>query len=142
MQCLQVRAGLAQLGLRSLDELVGHADYLKQRDTQLAKTSESLSVCGCMQQVVLVCTQPHQLASAISCTRMVAACAEHANEQQVLHHCMCVPCCLAGFQSGCCCAFIQQLVFDLSCTPSDLLSPAAASAHALLTLSTLSCSWS
>jgi hypothetical protein len=39
----QVRAGLAQLGLRSLDELVGRADYLKQRDTQLAKTSESHS---------------------------------------------------------------------------------------------------
>jgi hypothetical protein len=37
---LQVRAGLAQLGLRSLDELIGHADYLKQKDTPLAKTSE------------------------------------------------------------------------------------------------------
>lgn len=37
---LQVRAGLAQLGLRSLDELVGRADFLQQRDTPLAKTSE------------------------------------------------------------------------------------------------------
>jgi hypothetical protein len=36
-----VRGGLAQLGLRSLDELIGHADYLQQRDTPLAKTSES-----------------------------------------------------------------------------------------------------
>lgn len=36
----QVRAGLAELGLRSLDELVGHADYLQQRDTPLAKTGE------------------------------------------------------------------------------------------------------
>lgn len=44
----QVRAGLAQLGLRSLDELVGRADYLKQRDTALAKTSE----CVCW---VLMC---------------------------------------------------------------------------------------
>jgi glutamate synthase (ferredoxin) len=35
----QVRQGLAQLGLRSLDELVGHADYLQQRDAPLAKTS-------------------------------------------------------------------------------------------------------
>jgi glutamate synthase (ferredoxin) len=34
-----VRQGLAQLGLRSLDELVGHADYLQQRDAPLAKTS-------------------------------------------------------------------------------------------------------
>lgn len=40
----QVRAGLAQLGLRSLDELVGRADYLKQRDTPLAKTSECAGV--------------------------------------------------------------------------------------------------
>ena len=39
----QVRAGLAELGLRSLDELIGRADYLKQRDTPLAKTSESRS---------------------------------------------------------------------------------------------------
>jgi glutamate synthase (ferredoxin) len=30
---------LAQLGLKSLDELVGHADFLQQRDTPLAKTS-------------------------------------------------------------------------------------------------------
>lgn len=35
----QVRAGLAALGLRSLDELVGRADLLKQRDMKLAKTS-------------------------------------------------------------------------------------------------------
>lgn len=34
----QVRAGLASLGLRSLDELVGRADLLKQRDMALAKT--------------------------------------------------------------------------------------------------------
>jgi glutamate synthase (ferredoxin) len=34
----QVCQGLAQLGLRSLDELVGHADYLQQRDAPLAKT--------------------------------------------------------------------------------------------------------
>jgi hypothetical protein len=33
-----VRAGLASLGLRSLDELVGRADLLAQRDMQLAKT--------------------------------------------------------------------------------------------------------
>lgn len=37
--CTQVRQGLAQLGLRSLDELVGHANYLQQRDAPLAKTS-------------------------------------------------------------------------------------------------------
>lgn len=35
----QVRAGLAALGLRSLDQLVGRADLLKQRDIKLAKTS-------------------------------------------------------------------------------------------------------
>jgi len=35
---LQVRAGLASMGLRSLDELVGRADMLKQRDMALAKT--------------------------------------------------------------------------------------------------------
>ena len=35
----EVRAGLAALGLRSLDELVGRADLLKQRSTPLAKTS-------------------------------------------------------------------------------------------------------
>ena len=34
-----MRAGLAQLGLRSLDDLVGRADLLRQRDMQLAKTS-------------------------------------------------------------------------------------------------------
>ena len=34
-----MRQGLAQLGLKSLDELVGHADFLQQRDTPLAKTS-------------------------------------------------------------------------------------------------------
>ena len=35
----EVRAGLASLGLRSLDELVGRADLLKQRDIRLAKTT-------------------------------------------------------------------------------------------------------
>ena len=35
----QVRAGLAALGLRSLDELVGRADLLRQRDMALAKTT-------------------------------------------------------------------------------------------------------
>lgn len=35
----QVRAGLAALGLRSLDELIGRADLLRQRDAKLAKTS-------------------------------------------------------------------------------------------------------
>ncbi|KAL6774556.1 GSF1 [Auxenochlorella protothecoides x Auxenochlorella symbiontica] len=36
----EVRAGLASLGLRSLDELVGRGDYLRQRtDVSLAKTS-------------------------------------------------------------------------------------------------------
>ncbi len=35
----QVRAGLASLGLRSLDELVGRADLLRQRDMALAKTT-------------------------------------------------------------------------------------------------------
>uniref|UniRef100_A0A383V5K3 glutamate synthase (ferredoxin) n=1 Tax=Tetradesmus obliquus TaxID=3088 RepID=A0A383V5K3_TETOB len=35
----EVRQGLAQLGLRSLDELVGHANCLQQRDAPLAKTS-------------------------------------------------------------------------------------------------------
>ncbi len=35
----QVRAGLAALGLRSLDELVGRADFLRQRDMALAKTA-------------------------------------------------------------------------------------------------------
>jgi len=34
-----VRAGLASLGLRSLDELVGRADLLRQRDMALAKTT-------------------------------------------------------------------------------------------------------
>ena len=34
----EVRAGLADLGLRSLDELIGRADLLKQRDVKLAKT--------------------------------------------------------------------------------------------------------
>ena len=33
-----MRAGLASLGLRSLDELVGRADLLAQRDMKLAKT--------------------------------------------------------------------------------------------------------
>lgn len=35
----EVRAGLASMGLRSLDELIGRADYLRQRKVQLAKTS-------------------------------------------------------------------------------------------------------
>lgn len=35
----EVRAGLAALGLKSLDDLVGRADLLKQRDIKLAKTS-------------------------------------------------------------------------------------------------------
>jgi glutamate synthase (ferredoxin) len=35
----QVRAGLASLGLRSLDELIGRADLLRQRDMALAKTT-------------------------------------------------------------------------------------------------------
>jgi len=36
----EVRAGLAALGLRSLDELIGRADYLRQRtDAKLAKTT-------------------------------------------------------------------------------------------------------
>ncbi|KAL4447262.1 hypothetical protein ABPG77_007295 [Micractinium sp. CCAP 211/92] len=35
----EVRAGLAQLGFRSLDELIGRADVLKQREHSLAKTS-------------------------------------------------------------------------------------------------------
>ena len=34
-----MRAGLASLGLRSLDELVGRADLLRQRDMELAKTT-------------------------------------------------------------------------------------------------------
>lgn len=34
----EVRIGLAQLGLKSLDDLIGRADLLKQRDIQLAKT--------------------------------------------------------------------------------------------------------
>jgi glutamate synthase (ferredoxin) len=35
----EVRHGLAQLGFRSIDELVGRADLLKQRQAPLAKTS-------------------------------------------------------------------------------------------------------
>lgn len=35
----EVRAGLASLGLRSLDELVGRADLLRQRSTGLEKTT-------------------------------------------------------------------------------------------------------
>ena len=35
----EIRNGLAQLGLRSLDELVGRADLLRQRSEPLAKTS-------------------------------------------------------------------------------------------------------
>ncbi len=34
----EVRAGLASLGYKSLDELVGRADLLRQRDVHLAKT--------------------------------------------------------------------------------------------------------
>ena len=34
----EVRAGLAQLGFRSLNELVGRADVLRQRSRPLAKT--------------------------------------------------------------------------------------------------------
>jgi glutamate synthase (ferredoxin) len=34
----EVRQGLASLGFRSLDELIGRADVLKQRDHALAKT--------------------------------------------------------------------------------------------------------
>lgn len=34
----EIRAGLASLGLRSLDELTGRSDLLKQRDHQLSKT--------------------------------------------------------------------------------------------------------
>lgn len=35
----EVRAGLAAAGFRSLNELIGRADALKQRDTPLAKTT-------------------------------------------------------------------------------------------------------
>lgn len=34
-----MRAGLAQLGFRSMDELIGRADLLRQRDLSLAKTA-------------------------------------------------------------------------------------------------------
>lgn len=34
----EVRAGLASLGMRSLDELIGRADLLRQRPIKLAKT--------------------------------------------------------------------------------------------------------
>lgn len=34
----EVRQGLAQLGLRSLDELVGRSDLLRQREHMLSKT--------------------------------------------------------------------------------------------------------
>ena len=36
---VQVRGGLAELGLKSLDELIGRADLLKQRQMELAKTA-------------------------------------------------------------------------------------------------------
>jgi len=35
----EIRAGLASLGMRSLDELTGRSDLLKQRDQPLAKTN-------------------------------------------------------------------------------------------------------
>lgn len=35
----EVRGGLASLGLRSMDELIGRADYLRQRNISLAKTT-------------------------------------------------------------------------------------------------------
>lgn len=35
----EIRAGLASLGMRSLDELTGRSDLLKQRDHPLSKTS-------------------------------------------------------------------------------------------------------
>jgi glutamate synthase (ferredoxin) len=35
----EVRAGLAELGYRSMDELIGRADVLKQRDVRLGKTT-------------------------------------------------------------------------------------------------------
>ena len=35
----EVRAGLASLGFRSLNDLIGRADVLKQRSAALAKTS-------------------------------------------------------------------------------------------------------
>lgn len=35
----EVRQGLAQMGFKSIDELIGRADLLKQRDVKLAKTS-------------------------------------------------------------------------------------------------------
>ena len=35
----EVRQGLASLGLRSLDELTGRADLLRQRENALAKTT-------------------------------------------------------------------------------------------------------
>ena len=35
----EIRAGLASLGMRSLDELTGRSDLLKQRDISLAKTT-------------------------------------------------------------------------------------------------------
>lgn len=34
----EVRAGLASLGMRSMDELIGRADLLRQRPISLAKT--------------------------------------------------------------------------------------------------------
>ncbi len=34
----EVRAGLASLGMRSMDELIGRGDLLKQRSLTLAKT--------------------------------------------------------------------------------------------------------
>lgn len=35
----EVRAGLAALGLRSLDDLIGHAEFIRQRDVSLSKTA-------------------------------------------------------------------------------------------------------
>ena len=35
----EIRAGLASLGMRSLDELTGRSDLLRQRDHPLSKTN-------------------------------------------------------------------------------------------------------
>ena len=35
----EIRAGLASLGMRSLDELTGRSDLLRQRDHALSKTN-------------------------------------------------------------------------------------------------------
>ncbi len=78
----EVRIGLAQLGLKSLDDLIGRADLLKQRDIQLAKTqgldlSYIMSYAGATGPSSVRSKQEVRLLSPFSCQAICVDSPQH-----------------------------------------------------------------